>query len=136
MLALSFTALTSVTGCKKEEPTPDVTGEWKLDDISPVTRGETYGITVYLVLSQDGTFHIWQQLQEGHFTHYTGTWTQNHSVINGVYADGKSWGIDSYKVSVSDDILQMTAQNGTNEVTTYVRTTVPENVKSEAVEAE
>lgn len=136
ILAVSLAAMASVSGCKKDNGTPDITGEWKLDDISAITRGETYGINVYLVLSPDGVFHIWQQLQEGRYKHYTGTWTQNHKVINGVYADGKAWGIDSYVVSVSGDTLKLTAQNGSREVTTYIRTSVPEDVKAGAVEAQ
>lgn len=132
---LSVLALSAAfTGCSKKND-PDVTGGWKLDDMSIVTRGETFGLNVYLLLSPDGVFDIWQQLQAGRYYHYSGSWTKNGSTIQGIYSDGKLWGAGAYEASVSDAQLVLKAKDGSGEVTTYVRTAVPEDVRANAVEA-
>ena len=134
-ILLIVLSMLSLAACSKKDKV-DVTGEWKLDDISVVTKaGETYGLNVYLVLDLDGSFHIYQQLQAGRYYHYFGTYTKKNSIIQGVYADGKLWGSESYKVSASGSQLKLQALDGTGEVTTYVKAKVPEDVKSNAIEA-
>ncbi len=120
--------------CSKEKM-PDITGEWKLDNISTVTKGNTYGINVYLEFDQDGTFSIWQQRQEGLYEYYHGEWASKDNVINGTYDDGKPWGSGSYKAAIKKGNLTLTAQNGTGEVTIYIKTSIPEEVKDSAESA-
>lgn len=128
-IAMASAAMISVA-CSKEKKigTDDVFGQWKLEDVSAIsTKGETYGITVYLEFTSPDRFDIWQQLQEGRYRHYNGTWSLEKSVLSGYYADGKPWG-SFYNAKISDGKLQLKTSNG--EVTTYVKTTIPEDVKS------
>ena len=56
-IAMASAAMISVA-CSKEKKigTDDVFGQWKLEDVSAIsTKGETYGITVYHLLT-DLTF--------------------------------------------------------------------------------
>ena len=76
-IAMASAAMISVA-CAKEKKigTDDVFGQWKLEDVSAIsTKGETYGITVYLEFTSPDRFDIWQQLQEGRYRHYHGTWS-------------------------------------------------------------
>ena len=129
-LACIFLSLLMSISCSKEKM-PDITGEWKLDNISTVTKGNTYSINVYLEFDADGTFSIWQQRQEGRYEYYHGEWTTKNDSIYGTYDDGKPWGSGSYKATSKKGNLMLTAQNGTGEVTTYVRTSIPEEVKGQ-----
>ena len=52
-------------------------------------------------------------------------------MLSGYYADGKPWG-SFYNAKINDGKLQLKTSNG--EVTTYVKTTIPEDVKSGAQE--
>ena len=73
-IAMASAAMISVA-CSKEKKigTDDVFGQWKLEDVSAIsTKGETYGITVYLEFTSPDRFDIWQQLQEGRYRHYNG----------------------------------------------------------------
>ncbi len=130
-LAGLLLALFMPVSCSKEKM-PDITGDWKLDDISTVTKGNTYGINVYLTFESDGTFCLWQQLQEGLYECYQGEWSNREDVIYGTYDDGNPWGCGSYKAAIKKGALKLTAQNDTKEVTTYVRTTIPDEVKASA----
>lgn len=129
---LMVTVLALLAGCNKEKNV-DVVGSWKLDNISTVTKaGQTYGITVYIEFNADGTFDTWQLMQAGRYLHFTGTWQYVKNGITGVYTDGSAWGSSTYGVQIDGDMMVLTAKNGTDEMTTYVRAEVPADVKANA----
>lgn len=130
-ILVAVSALVLIGSCSKDKSL-NIVGEWKLDDISVITKGETYDITVYLKFSEDDSFEIYQQLQEGRYQHYTGTYTLKGKTLKGQYLDGTVFGSDSYSVALSETSLKLTAVSG--EVTTYVTASIPDSVKSNAVE--
>ena len=128
-----------VTGCKKDnggDKGPSVIGDWHLVEIGAVSKSqEPYDISVYVSFSKDGTFELWQKLQDGPYIHYAGSWEQDYTILYGYYSDGTAFGSTSYSVGMDGENLTLTANNGTGEVTTYEKVSVPSSVKSSAVEA-
>ena len=117
-----------VSACSKEDN--DICGEWHLSDISVVTKAqEPYDISVYLAFSKNGSFDLYQKLQDGKYVHYTGKWEMADGQLYGYYTDGTPWGAGSYGVSLSSKTLKLTANNGLGEVTTYKREKIPSSVK-------
>ncbi len=109
-----------------------VVGEWKLTAWSV---SSTFKNDVYLELKADRTFTLYQNLQAAGYTKYTGTYTYDGatSTISGLYSDGKAWAT-SYKVEIPTiSTLVWTASNNSADISTYTKTTIPDNVKSSTV---
>ncbi|MBR5865494.1 MAG: hypothetical protein IKY89_04410, partial [Alistipes sp.] len=53
--------------------------------------------------------------------------------LSGLYADGTEWG-STYTISFSGDTMTLTANNESAEAIVYTMTTIPEEVKEEAIE--
>ena len=119
------------TGCKKED---------KKKDLKAITVGEWHCVPegmdadIYVAFAAEGGFDLYQQIGEGRHRHYTGTWTLEGNILSGIYADETAWG-SSYKVEFSDDnTMILTAQNGSEEIMTYVRESVPAEVKEGCID--
>ena len=129
-MAVALVALV-ITGCGKDnEPSANslngkVVGEWHY-------ASEEYDADVYVAFAAEGTFDEYQRLGEGRYRHYSGTWTMNKDVLNGVYDDGVEWG-SSYKVVFGDDTMTLTSTNGSAEAIIYVKDIIPEEVKQNAI---
>ncbi|MGN1231993.1 MAG: hypothetical protein ACI4UJ_00920 [Candidatus Cryptobacteroides sp.] len=135
-LAMVMTFL-SIVSCSTDKPeiggTADFSGDWQLMDAkfntkSAVIGGET--VTVYLRLSKDGSFGIWQQLGQGRFNSFTGTWSYSKGVLSGIYSDGTKWGSE-YEVTLEENFMTMTALPDGLDIYSYSRCTIPESVQSQ-----
>ena len=119
-------------GCGKEKDTPKVNnatkivGEWHC-------APEGYDVDVYVAFDAAGSFEEYQRLGEGRYRHYAGTWSVDKSVLSGVYADGTEWG-STYTLSFEGEIMTLTANNESAEAIVYTKTTIPAEVKDEAIE--
>lgn len=119
-------------GCGKEKDTPKVdnaakvVGEWHC-------APEGMDVDVYVAFDAAGTFDEYQRLGEGRYRHYAGTWSVNKSTLSGVYADGTEWG-SSYTLSFDGETMTLTANNDSAEAIVYTKTTIPADVKDEAIE--
>ena len=133
LMSLLCVALISV-GCSKEKkqdaPKADnaamVVGEWHC-------APEGMDVDVYVAFDAEGKFDEYQRLGEGRYRHYAGTWSVEESVISGAYADGTEWG-STYTLSFESDTMTLTANNDSMEMLTYTKTTIPAEVKEEAIE--
>lgn len=124
MLLTLISMLFMGTGCKKDKLQANVIGEWHCS---------VEECDIYLAFSPDGTFELYQKLGEGRYCQYNGTWNADKDVLSGNYNDGTPWG-SSYEVkSEGSDKLVFTATNGSSEVNTYVRETIPEEVRKESL---
>ena len=128
---LAALMLITATGCKKDD---------KQKDLKAITVGEWHCVPegidadIYVTFAAEGGFDLYQQIGEGRHRHYTGTWTLEGNILSGIYADETAWG-SSYKVEFSDDnTMILTAQNGSEEITTYVRESVPTEVKEGCID--
>ena len=85
-------------------------------------------IDVYVEFMADKSFNLYQKIGQGRHRHFTGTWSVSGDVLSGLYADGTEWG-SSYAVEFSGmDAMKLTAKNGSKEVMTYTRETIPAEV--------
>ena len=118
-------------GCKKDKKPVDykalITGEWHCVP-------SEIDADVYAVFEEDGGFELYQKVGEGRHRHYSGTWSSEGNTLSGAYADGSVWG-STYKMEFPDDgTMTLTALNGSEEVMTYLRESVPAEVKESCVE--
>ena len=85
-------------------------------------------IDVYVEFMADKSFNLYQKIGQGRHRHFTGTWSVSGDILSGLYADGSEWG-SSYAVEFSGmDAMKLTAKNGSKEVMTYTRETIPAEV--------
>lgn len=117
------------TGCNKEKTpeniAPKLYGEWHCTP-------EGIDADVYVSFNDDGSFALYQRVGEGRYRSYSGSWFVKGTTLSGIYADESAWGSD-YSVSLPDgDTMRLTALNGSEEVMTYLRTTIPAEVKEES----
>lgn len=85
-------------------------------------------IDVYVEFMADKSFNLYQKIGQGRHRHFTGTWSVSGDVLSGLYADGSEWG-SSYAVEFSGmDVMKLTAKNGSKEVMTYTRETIPAEI--------
>lgn len=135
ILTLSCIACFSSCDSKKDSGV-DISGEWRLVDAGGLTDVSDVAVEVYARF--DGSnFELYQKLgeQQGRFWYYTGTYTTSGSRLTGRYSDGTLLGGskgDGYDVYLEGDTMFLTAVFS-GEVSEYVRETIPDDVKAEAV---
>jgi hypothetical protein len=126
-----FVALLLVVtpGCKKESPSATnaakLVGQWHCiaEELNVAED-----IDVYVEFMADKSFNLYQKVGQGRHRHYTGTWSVSGDVLSGVYADGSEWG-SSYAMEFSGSTdMKLTAKNGSKEVMTYTRESIPAEV--------
>jgi hypothetical protein len=155
-LAYIFITLIMAAGCG-EKPAPVVPDTPDKPDV-PVTpvdppaeeetlaekiAGEWHCVVsgmdadIYLSLTSDNGFELYQKVGEGSHRLYRGTWTLDEKtrILDGRYNDGSSWG-SSYETAVSEDGNSMTLvpkKAAQKEEHVYRRGTIPSEVKDGCV---
>ena len=118
------------TGCNKEENKIDyktaILGEW-------LYAADDMGVSIYVEFEAEGAFSLYQQLGEGRYRKYTGNWSCEGNILSGAYADGTPWG-SSYQMGINAGTMTLTALNGSNEVMTYVKQSIPDEVLEDCIE--
>ena len=99
-----------------------IAGDWYYETVESATS-----IQVYVTLSKDMTFDLYQKIGDGAFRRRTGTYTFDGTIIDGVYSDKTNWKEAKY-VTVDGDVLVMAGVE-TGETITYVRKLVPATVR-------
>ncbi len=131
-------AISALAGCdkpgKEEEEAPvektfiqKISGEWRC---SP----SNMDAEIYLGFTEDGKFELYQQITEGAFRLYRGTWTADEEKmkISGRYNDGEAWG-SSYDLTLSEDANSMTFVDSASKEYVYSRQEIPASVKENCV---
>lgn len=131
-LAIILSCVLLLCGCNgsKSSAPIDITGEWRLTDLT-LTKSVQIGneaVDIYISFNADKSFGLWQFLGAGRYEHFTGSWELSEDSLTGKYSDGSSWG-NVYKVSVTDNTLTMTATENSSDIYTYTRTSIPEDIK-------
>lgn len=121
----------TVAGCNKEKSPSsksiDITGEWHCIPAE-------FDAEVYVAFLEGGMFDLYQRVGEGRYRHFTGTWWMDGKTLSGNYADNTPWGSD-YNVTLNGtESMTLTATNGSGEIMTYTKESIPTEVKSECVE--
>lgn len=119
-------ALFAVAACSDPEADKldKVVGEWHY---SGTESG--VGIDVYLGLSQDYTFELYQKIGEGPHYLYKGKYKFDGDVLSGTYNDYTPWAHE-YKVTKSGSSLVLTSVSDDSYSVTYTKEAIPESVKT------
>lgn len=112
-----------LAGCGEKNPVVsiDISGIWKITDITPVSKAAAIGdatVDVYIEFRSDSSFLLYQLLGAGSYRTFSGNWSLDGSTLSGTYSDGSPWG-STYEVSVNGDVLTM---QSAGEIYTYTRT--------------
>ena len=124
-ILLCAMAVFAVAACSdpEAEKLEKIVGEWHY------TGTESgVGVDVYLGLSQDYTFELYQKLDNGAFELRRGKWHLEAGVLSGTYNDGEAWAT-SYKTAVSDETLTLVAQSEGSETNRYKKCEIPAAIK-------
>lgn len=114
-----------------QPPAPEETladkliGEWHSTDLAVEAD-------IYIGFSEDNTFEMYQQITEGAYRLYRGTWELQDDVLSGKYNDGEAWAAD-YTIEIEGDSLKMTSKNEAAEVSQYTKAAIPDSVKETCV---
>lgn len=86
---------------------------------------------IYLSLTDDHVFELYQKVGDGKYRLYRGNWTIDEElrVIGGKYNDDEPWSTD-YNIGMSEDgnSMTLTPCSSDSESYTYVREDIPEEV--------
>lgn len=124
-----FAALMLIASCGKNEEgkKPEINleeqiiGQWHSTSIS--VDGD-----IYIEFDQAKTFELYQQIGEGAYRLYRGTWNLEGDLLTGKYNDGEDWAA-AYKIAIEGDTLTMTSNNDAAEKSTYTESEIPSEVK-------
>ena len=123
-ILLVAAAVLVFASCTKSEEAAvkKIAGDWYYE----TTESDT-PIQVYVSLSKDMTFELYQKIGEGAFRRRTGTYTYDGTIIDGVYSDKTAWK-EAKSVTVDGDVLVLVGVE-TGETVSYVRKLVPATVR-------
>ena len=98
------------------EDTPvSVEGSWELTGVTTKASVGGVNVSVYITFAS-GQFTLYQQIGEGRYTKFTGTYTLNDKSLSGQYDGGKNWG--PYTAALNGTNLTLTTAGG-KETDTY-----------------
>lgn len=124
----------SSDGKEPTEPSTagSVIGSWHLKSWSALQNAD-----IYLTFSEAGTFELYQRVYKPQYVHYNGSFSFEKSVLSGKYGDQTPWG-DDYKVSFRADgnEMRLTATSSTGDVSIFVKSEIPEEILSGALEGD
>ena len=123
-ILLVAAAVLVFASCTKSEEAAvkKIAGDWYYETTESATP-----IQVYVSLSKDMTFELYQKIGDGAFRRRVGTYTFDGTIIDGVYSDKTTWK-EAKSVTVDGDVLVMVGVE-TGESITYVRKLVPATVR-------
>mgnify|MGYP003497601850 FL=1 len=117
-------AILALASCVKSEEAlvKKLAGDWYYETVE-----SDVPVQVYVSFANDMTFQLFQKVGDGAFRRYTGTYTFDGTVLDGVYSDKSTWK-EAKNVTIDGDILTAVGVK-TGETITYVRKLVPATVR-------
>ena len=121
---LAVAAVLAFASCVKSEDSiiKELAGDWYYETIEADTP-----VQVYVSFAKDMTFELYQKVGDGAFRKYTGTYTFDGTLLDGVYSDKAPWK-EAKSVTIDGDSLTVVGVK-TGETITYVRKLVPATVR-------
>lgn len=83
---------------------------------------------IYMNFEEGKTFELYQQIGEGAYRLYRGTWNLEEDLLTGRYNDGEDWAA-GYRIAIEEDVLTLTSVNDAAEVSTFAKAEIPAEVK-------
>lgn len=99
-----------------------IIGEWHSTSLS-------VDADIYLDFTEDKKFEMYQQIGEGAYRLYRGTWNVEEDILTGKYNDGENWAA-AYTVVIEGNKMTLTSKNDAAETTRYEAKSIPEEVKA------
>lgn len=130
IFALSV-ALFLSAGCGKDDSymMEQMAGEWHYS-------AEESGVSedIWLSFSADGKFEMYQRIGNGAYWYSDGEYLADHKskIVTGIYSDRYPWKF-SYRISVNGKTLVMTAVEQDSYSVTYVRESIPFEVREKSL---
>ena len=119
-------AILLMVACGKETPVEKgIHGQWKSTSFS--AEGE-----IYLSLTEDNKFELYQQIGDGRHRLYRGTYNFENDILTGKYNDGEDWAY-SYQVVLADDTMTLTTLDESAQTSVFQRTTIPAEVQEGSI---
>ena len=87
---------------------------------------------IYIDFNGDKTFELYQQIGEGAYRLYRGTWNLEGDLLTGKYNDGEDWACAN-TVAVDGKTMTLTSSNEGAEISTYEKAGIPASVKESYV---
>ena len=121
---LAVAAVLAFASCVKSEDAvvKELAGDWYYETVEADTP-----VQVYVSFAKDMTFELYQKVGDGAFRKYTGTYTFDGTLLDGVYSDKAPWK-EAKTVTIDGDSLTSVGVK-TGETITYVRKLVPATVR-------
>ena len=121
---LAVAAVLAFASCVKPEDAvvKELAGDWYYETVEADTP-----VQVYVSFAKDMTFELYQKVGEGAFRKYSGTYTFDGTLLDGVYSDKAPWK-EAKTVTIDGDSLTAVGVK-TGETITYVRKLVPATVR-------
>ena len=115
-----------LTSCKKEMTLEEkFTGDWHC-------TASSVDAEIYVTFTTEKTFTLYQQIGEGAYRVYNGTWSLEGTKLSGKYNDGTAWA-SGYEVASSDDDTLILTAEGISETYSRVSEGIPEEVLKSCV---
>lgn len=105
-------------------------GEWHLASWNGTAPTN---FDAYVSFSANGSFEIYQQIEQVYYEKYTGSYQLRDKSVSGKYSDNTPWN-SNYEISFDEagNTLTMVSDPSVGEVSVYTRAAIPGSIKSEA----
>lgn len=125
-------AMILAVGCQDslENIKEEIVGDWHYQTVESEVQED-----VWLSISADGTFDLYQKIGGGVYWHSSGEYNLNveDKILSGVYSDRYPWNYD-YAFKVTSSTLTLTAVQEESYVQIYKREAIPAEVKEKTLE--
>ena len=129
-ILIALAAVFFAASCEKAPQTSTaIVAEWHLIEMTGAQPSDLP--SVYIDFKADLTFEIYQKVGEGRYRRYDGTYVVTENVVTGKYSDGEDWG-SGYTAAFEEEILVLTADNGSGEVCRYEKASLDPAEKDKA----
>lgn len=115
-----------VVACGKDKPIEKgICDQWHSTSLSADTD-------IYLSLTKDNKFELYQQIGDGRHRLYRGTYNFENDILTGKYNDGEDWAY-SYQVVLDGDIMTLTTLDESAQESVFKRESIPAEIKDGSI---
>ncbi len=119
-------AILLMAACSKDKPVEKgICDQWHSTSLS--AEGD-----IYLSLTKDNKFELYQQIGDGRHRLYRGTYNFENDILTGKYNDGEDWAY-SYQVVLAGDIMTLTTLDESAQESVFKRESIPAEIKDGSI---
>lgn len=119
-------AILLIAACNKEKPVEKgICDQWHSTSLS--ADGD-----IYLSLTKDNKFELYQQIGDGRHRLYRGTYNFENDILTGKYNDGEDWAY-SYQVVLAGDTMTLTTLDESAQESVFKRESIPAEIKGGSI---